>query len=126
MSTTPSAMSERAPGLNYDPASGTPYIPPEGAATTPPPITAPPQRDPSTLQQQPGPNLLPGAKGSKVAGIAYMLDSVLKGYMKGREYGEQQKAYKANRLMQGFQFAYQTASQRYVELIKSGADPNSK
>src|SRR5208337_2172722 len=126
MSTTPSAMSERAPGLNYDPASGTPYIPPEGAATTPPPITAPPQRDPSTLQQQPGPNLLPGAKGSKVAGIAYMLDSVLKGYMKGREYGEQQKAYKANRLLQGLQFNAQNAAQQYIGFAQTNPEAVSK
>src|SRR5208337_5382878 len=46
--------------------------------------------------------------------------------MKGREYGEQQKAYKANRLMQGLQFNAQTAAQQYIGFAQTNPEAVSK
>src|ERR1035438_8326562 len=124
------AMDERIPGMEtYDPSSATPYSPsPRGGngaggqgtdPNAPPPITAPP---PSSIGQQPAPTapkVLPGSKGATAASIAYGLDAVLRGAMKGRDQAQQQQAFKINKLMQGFQYAYQNASQQYLGDRKS-------
>lgn len=61
-----------------------------------------------------------------MAAVAFGLDSVLKGYMRGREHREQEQAYKAKRLSDGLRYAYDAAAQQYTSLIQSGADPKSE
>ncbi len=107
-------MSETVPGNVYDPSK--PYQAPDSSAL--PPITAPPQiADRSTLQQQPGPAVLP--KSSPVARAAYGLDSILKGYMRGREQAQENQAYKLNRLIQGYQWQYQNAKKQYLGMLQN-------
>lgn len=88
-------------------------------------ITALPRRDPSETQQPQAPNIAPHKKGGTLGSIAFLGDSLLRGFMRGKEQSEQVKVYKANRLMQGFQSAYDTAKRRMLELAKNG-DTTSK
>lgn len=122
MATSTTPMSETPPGT-YDPSSASPYPPGRSGAGGdgggPPQITAPP---PSAVSQEPpptAPSVLPGAKGSKAASIAYGLDAVLRGAMRGREQAQQQSAYKANKLIQGFQYAYKNASDQYLGMLQN-------
>ena len=116
-STTPSATPPPIP----DPTK--PYEAPPSSSL--PPITPPVQHDPATLQQPSGPRLIPGMKGTGPATIAFGLDSILKGYMRGRDYGEQRKYAQTSRLLGGLQFNYQTSASNYINMLKNGADPNS-
>jgi hypothetical protein len=109
-----------------------PYTNPDAASSggtssaSLPQITAPP---PSSITQKPelsAPRVVPGAKGSKGAAIAYGIDSVLRGFIKGRADAEQKKAYKANRLMQGLQFSYQNDAKLYSGYIQSNPDVAAK
>src|SRR5580658_10104639 len=94
-------MSEQPPIGVYDPNAKNPYTAPDSSsAGGPPPITAPPPSSITQKPDQPAPSVIPN-KGGKAAGIAYLLDSVLKGAMKGREQKQQQQAAKANKLIQG-------------------------
>jgi hypothetical protein len=115
-------MSEVPPG-GYNPESPTPYSGGRsgagGQGGGPPQITAPP---PSAVSQEPpptAPSVLPGSKGAKAASIAYGLDAVLRGAMRGREQAQQQSAFKANKLMQGFQYAYKNASDQYLGMLQN-------
>lgn len=110
---------EKIPAGAYDPGNPTPYTAPKL-----PEITAPPQRPPEQTQQPQAPKV--AGKGSGMATAAFGLDSILRGYMRGREQANQQKAYKAKQLSDGLQYAYETAAQQYVEMVRSGADPNSE
>jgi len=112
------------PYINPDAASSGDSTGSSGASL--PQITAPP---PSSITQKPepsAPRVVPGAKGSKGAAIAYGIDSVLRGFMKGRADAEQRKAYKANRLMQGLQFSYQNDAKLYAGYIQSNPDVAAK
>ena len=122
MATSSPPMSEIPPG-GYDPSSATPYgggrSGAGGQGGGPPQITAPP---PSAVSQEPpptAPSVLPGSKGAKAASIAYGLDAVLRGAMRGREQAQQQSAYKANKLIQGFQYAYKNASDQYLGMLQN-------
>src|ERR1700733_4048495 len=106
----------------YDPSNPTPYTAPQL-----PEITAPPQR-PAQETQQPqtaptGPQV--GRSGGGLASGAFMIDSILKGFMRGREQAQQVKAYKAKQLSDGLRYAYETSAQQYTALLQAGADPNS-
>lgn len=125
-STQYSPMDEKIPGLpNYDPVpSGSSGGPSSGSQL--PPITAPPQRPEADTRQPTAPQISPNKRGGTVGAVAFLGDSILRGFQRGREQAEQQKAYKTNRLIQGMQFAYQNAAKHYTDLIKNGADPKSK
>src|SRR5580692_10951476 len=118
------SMSITKPPAGYDPGV---YPSPDqsssgsasGSASGSPPPLIPPPTNPLTQEKPPqAPAVVPN-KGGKAAGIAYMFDSVLRGAMKGREQAQQQQAYKANKLMQGFQYAYQNASQQYIGMLQN-------
>lgn len=116
------AWSESAPGIGYDPANPIPYIAPKLPEITPPPTR--PQQETQQPQQSPiGPQV--AGKGSGLATAAFGLDSILKGYMRGREQAQQMAAYKAKRLSDGLRYSYDSAAQNYYSLLQSGADPNS-
>lgn len=112
------------PGSGYDPSNPTPYKA-DPNSLTPPPITAPP---PKVSEDAMAPPRSPGALNpkSKAGGIAHMADSILRGVMRGKQDAAQAKAAKTDKLAKGLQFAYQNAANRYVDLVKGGADPNSK
>lgn len=88
----------------------------------PPPITPPPTNPMTQESAQPAPRVLPGSKGATGASIAYGLDAVLRGAMKGREQAQQQKAYKLNKLMSGFGYAYKSASDQYLGMLQNDPD----
>ena len=119
-------MTEVAP-TGYDPLNPVPYRAPRGVdELSAPPITAPPPRRIEDTQQPPSPRLIPGGKGTTAATIATLGSSILRGYMRGKEHADQIKAFKTQRLMTGLETAYRTAAQKYIEMAKAGADPNSK
>src|SRR6202142_1848363 len=110
-------------GFSPPPVSDpTKAYPGNGGANTdgsPPPITPPPT-NPLAQQDAPkAPSVLPGSKGSTAAGIAYGLDAVLRGVMKGREQAQQKKAASLNKLMQGFGYAYKSASDQYLGMLQN-------
>jgi len=107
----------------YDPTSATPY-------TAPPPpqipeITAPPPVPQQDTAQPQSPSLI-GGRGAGITKVATVVDSLLKGALRGRDYANQVRAYKQQRLAQGLNYNYQTARNNYLGMLKSGADPNSK
>jgi hypothetical protein len=108
-----------APPVNpsgYDPLNPTPYTAPDAA--NPPPITAPPPLTSEDKAPQSPSTLLPHTKGSVAASIATIGSSILHGAMQGRDRAQQIKAQKANRLMQGLQANYQSASDSYLEKVR--------
>jgi hypothetical protein len=74
------------------------------------------------MQQKPGPQI--ARSGGGAASVAFMLDSVLKGYMRGREKAQQKNFEKAKKLNDGLRYAYETTAQNYTSLIQSGKPPN--
>lgn len=110
----------------YDPLNPTPYKPPQDVST-PPPITAPP---PKVSEEGSAPPKAPTSIGKGGTGtatsIAFIADSILRGVMRGRQDAQVAQAAKLDKLSKGLQFSYQNAAQKYVELVKSGADPKSK
>lgn len=66
-----------------------------------------------------------GTRGA-IGTVATLGSSILKGYMQGREYRRQKEAAQSTRLVNGLQWAYQGASEKYLSLLRSGADPSSK
>jgi hypothetical protein len=107
----------------YDPTSATPY-------TAPPPpqipqITAPPPVPQQDTAQPQTPSLI-GGRGAGITKVATVVDSLLKGALRGRDYANQLRAYKQQRLAQGLNYNYQTARNNYLGMLKSGMDPNSK
>src|ERR1700677_2428265 len=115
MATTPTALSEKPPAASgYDPTSAQPYSPSGGGQPSgPPPAVAPP---PNPMTQEPAPKapaVVPNA-GGRAAGIAYGLDAVLRGFVKGRDQAQQQSAAQVNRLLQGYGYAYKSASDQYL------------
>lgn len=111
--------SERLPKApsTYDPNNPTPYTAPE-----PPPIQAPPQLPAEQTQQPKAPAV--ARSGGGLATAAFGLDSILKGYMRGREQAQQKQAYKAQQLSNGLRYAYETAAANYVDLIRQGKSPD--
>ena len=106
---------------DYSPTSKTPYRAPE---TPPlPEITAPPAH--ADMQQPAAPSMV-GGKTKGIAVIATLADSILRGAVRGRDYANQVKAQKQQRMAQGLNYNYQTARNNYLGMLKSGADPNSK
>jgi hypothetical protein len=74
------------------------------------------------MQQKPGPQI--ARSGGGAASVAFMLDSVLKGYMRGREQAQQKNFEKAKKLNDGLRYAYETTAQNYTSLIQSGKSPD--
>ncbi|HXN71565.1 MAG TPA: hypothetical protein VN861_03315 [Candidatus Acidoferrales bacterium] len=106
---------------DYSPTSKTPYRAPE---TPPlPEIAAPPAH--ADMQQPAAPSMV-GGKTKGIAVIATLADSILRGAVRGRDYANQVKAQKQQRMAQGLNYNYQTARNNYLGMLKSGADPNSK
>lgn len=119
-----SSMADSAP--RYDPLNPTPYKPDQGSIA-PPPITAPPpQVSPEDSQQPKTPGPMGKGKGAAVGKAAFLADSILRGVMRGRQQHAEREAAKTDKLAKGLQFAYQNAANHYVDLVKGGADPNSK
>ena len=108
-------MSEQLPAGVFDPSK--PYSGPD-PSMGPPPITSPPANPLATEGKSPAPTVW-GGRGSGVSGVAYMLDSVLKGAMQGYQAKQEKVAYQANRLMQGYQYAYKNAADQYLGMIQT-------
>ena len=107
----------------YNPLNPEPYKVPEVPDL--PPVTAPPQTNWGSVSQD-GRSLAFGGGAKGVIGsVATIGDSILRGYMQGKQAAETKKIYQAAKITRGLQFAYQTASQKYLEMVKQGADPNS-
>lgn len=64
--------------------------------------------------------------GAAIGKAAFIADSILRGVMRGRQQHAEREAAKTDKLAKGLQFAYQNAANHYVDLVKGGADPNSK
>jgi len=112
------------PSTAYDPNSSTPYTPPPVEL---PPVTAPPPADLASTSAQRNVRPVFGTGGKAVAGsIAYLGDSILRGYMQGRQQAQAVQADRANKLVQGLQLSYQNDRNNYLSLLQTGKDPNSK
>src|SRR5438477_32741 len=91
-----------------DPYQAPPPMPEPTARPVPLADQAPAQQDPSQL----------GA-AKKSGAIAVMGDSILKGWMRGKQLAEIQKAAKLKRQTDGLQASYNLAAQNYYDLMKS-------
>jgi hypothetical protein len=110
----------------YDPNNPTPYTAPQLPEMTPPPTR--PQQETQQPQQSPtGPQV--ARSGGGIASAAFMLDSILKGAMRGREQAQQVNFYKAKKLNDGLRYAYEATAQQYTAAAQHAAqvqaDPSS-
>jgi hypothetical protein len=128
MANTQTASADNPVGIavppQYDPTNPTPYSSSPDSAT-PPPIVSPP---PNPLAQQPAPTapaVLPN-RGGRIAGIAYGLDSILRGFMKGRDFAQQKQAYNLSKLMQGYQWNIKQNSDEYLGILQNNPETAAK
>ena len=122
---TQEQTSQQQPQMGtYDASSPTPYIAPQAPPL--PQIEAPPQRVPESTQQPQKPGAMGGGAKGVVGGIAYMADSILKGYMRGKDEFAQKQAFQLKKRYDAQRMLYDEAGQNYVSLIASGTKPDSQ
>jgi hypothetical protein len=100
---------------DYNPANPTPYSAPQLPEVTPPPPPIQTSQPPGTFQ--PGPQLSPKSKG---AAVAYLASGLLKGFAQGRTQAEIVKTARMKRTLDGLQFAYNNAAEKYADMKRRG------
>jgi hypothetical protein len=100
---------------DYNPANPTPYSAPQLPEVTPPPPPIQTSQPPGTFQS--GPQLSPKSKG---AAVAYLASGLLKGFAQGRTQAEIVKTARMKRTLDGLQFAYNNAAEKYADMKRRG------
>jgi hypothetical protein len=98
----------------YNPLAAQPYTPPGEVPVTPLP------------QTQLGPDQPPNGAVNHAGAIAYGLDQVLRGFMRGRATAQAIQAINLQKTSSGLQKNLDMASQNLYALARSGADPASQ
>jgi hypothetical protein len=110
------------PPINtYDPNNPNPYTPPAPAQL--PEITAPPVADWKSENKQPP--VFGGGKKGAIGTIATLGDSMLRGYMKGREQAQQKQFAQASQMIKGLQYSHNNDGQKLASLAQQGYSPQN-